>query len=117
MIATQFVVAMETGHDAQAQVRLHNHAAGRWVREYIPENKKIEKKYKKLKNIIIVLTLYLTGHVEVVSTCSRQPKLITFWKKYSSNNNDIVPFLHVLTENKHKHKHSTLLVNTTKNFI
>ena len=47
MIATQFVVAMETGHDAQAQVRLHNHAAGRWVREYIPEKKKKKKKKKK----------------------------------------------------------------------
>ena len=39
--------------------------------------------------------IWLTGIVEVVSTCSRQPKLITCSKKYPINNNDNVPFLHV----------------------
>ena len=35
--------------------------------------------------------IWLTGIVEVVSTCSRQPTLITCLKKYSINNNDNVP--------------------------
>ena len=43
------------------------------------------------------LLIWLTGLVEVVSTLSRQPKLTTCSKKYSIDNNDFVPFLHVLT--------------------
>ena len=39
--------------------------------------------------------IWLTGIVEVVSTCSRQPKLLTCSKKYVINNNDNVSFLHV----------------------
>ena len=49
--------------------------------------------------------IWLTGIVEVVSTCSRQLKLITCSK--NDNNNYNVPFLHVFNwkSNKHKHKH------------
>ena len=39
--------------------------------------------------------IWLTGIVEVVSTCSHQPKVITCSKKYPINNNNNVPFLHV----------------------
>ena len=39
--------------------------------------------------------IWLTGIVEVVSTCSRQPKLITCSKNDNNNNNYNVPFLHV----------------------
>ena len=48
----------------------------------------------------------LTGIVEVVLTCSRQPQLKTCSK--SDNNNYNVPFLHVFNRksNKHKHKHT-----------
>ena len=44
----------------------------------------------------------LTGIVEVVSTCSRQPKVITCPKKYPINNNDNVPFLHVFKRKSNK---------------
>ena len=48
--------------------------------------------------------IWLTGIVEVVSTCSRQPKLITC----SKNDNNIynVPFLHVFNWKSNKHKHT-----------
>ena len=46
--------------------------------------------------------IWLTGIVEVVSTCSRQPKLITCSKKYPINNNDNVPFLHVFNRKSNK---------------
>ena len=46
--------------------------------------------------------IWLTGIVEVVSTCSRQPKLITCSK--NDNNNYNVPFLHVFNWKSNKHK-------------
>ena len=46
--------------------------------------------------------LWLTGIVEVVSTCSHQPKLITCSK--NDNNNYNVPFLHVFNWKSNKHK-------------
>ena len=39
--------------------------------------------------------IWLTGIVEVVLNCSRQPKVITCSKKYPIINNDNVPFSHV----------------------
>ena len=47
--------------------------------------------------------IWLTGIVEVVSTCSRQAKLITCSKKYSIDNNDNVQFLHVFNWKSNKH--------------
>ena len=44
--------------------------------------------------------IWLTGIVEVVSTCSRQPKLITCSK--NDNNNYNVPFLHVFNWKSNK---------------
>ena len=46
--------------------------------------------------------IWLTGIVEVVSTCSRQPKLITCSK--NDNNNYNVPFLHVFNWKSNKQK-------------
>ena len=51
----------------------------------------------------------LTGIVEVVSTCSRQPKLITCLKNDNINYN--VPFLHVFNWKSNKHKH--YIINET----
>ena len=48
--------------------------------------------------------IWLTGIVEVVSTCSRQPKLITCSK--NDNNNYNVPFLHVFNWKSNKHNAS-----------
>ena len=45
--------------------------------------------------------IWLTGIVEVVSTCSRQPKLITFSKNDKNNYN--VPFWHVFNWKSNKH--------------
>ena len=44
--------------------------------------------------------IWLTGIVEVISTCSRQPKLITCSK--NDNNDDNVPFLHVFNWKSNK---------------
>ena len=44
--------------------------------------------------------IWLTGIVEVVSTCSRQPKLITCSK--NDNNHYNVPFLHVFNWKSNK---------------
>ena len=54
--------------------------------------------------------IWLTGIVEVVSTCSRQPKLITCSK--NDNNNYNVPFLHVFNwkSNKHKQTRPTIII-------
>ena len=59
--------------------------------------------------------IWLTGIVEVVSTCSRQPKLITCSK--NDNNNYNVPFLHVFNwkSNKHKHKQRPVQSDNTAN--
>ena len=46
--------------------------------------------------------IWLTGIVQVVSTCSRQPELITFSKKYPINNNANVPFLRVFNWKSNK---------------
>ena len=56
--------------------------------------------------------IWLIGIVEVVSTCSRQPKLITCSK--NDNNNYNVPFLHVFNwkSNKHKHKQNKVTVKS-----
>ena len=50
--------------------------------------------------------IWLTGLLEVLSTCSCQPKYNMLEKKYSINDNDIVPFLHVSTESQINHKQS-----------
>ena len=50
--------------------------------------------------------IWLTGIVEVVSTCSRQPKLITCSK--NDNNNYNVPFLHVFNWRSNKHKQTCM---------
>ena len=44
--------------------------------------------------------IWLTGIVEVTSTCSRQPKLITCSR--NDNNNYNVPFLHVFNWKSNK---------------
>ena len=54
--------------------------------------------------------IWLTGIVEVVSTCSRQPKLIT----KNDNNNYNVPFLHVFNWKSNKHKHKQLIFVVAK---
>ena len=51
--------------------------------------------------------IWLTGIVEVVSTCSRQPKLIPCSK--NDNNNYNVPFLHVLNWKSNKKKKKKML--------
>ena len=50
--------------------------------------------------------IWLTGIVEVVSTCSHQPKLITCSKNDNDNYN--VPFLHVFNWKSNKHEQQTV---------
>ena len=56
--------------------------------------------------------IWLTGIVEVVSTCSRQPKLIICSK--NDNNNYNVPFLHVFNWKSNK-QYTTLLYHSIVN--
>ena len=76
----------------------------------------ITAKQLVLYNILLYIILlyscnsiiWSTCLIEVVSTCSRQPTLITCWKKNSINTNDIVQFSCIF---------STVKLNKIKNKI